>query len=177
MLQISTTMYTPTDDLETITLNTLSGGERSKTLVTFMSQSILLSNIGVIESNLRSADLGVHFCLRTKAKDLGITWVVLVLGFSFDLYIINSNHCASLNFFLYLPPSLSLLNLSISILPLPKYQYIIAGIGLVCKWCSLKYTKAIYWSFFIDKIKIFWNFNPLSNHCSRILVIQNHFNL
>ena len=35
-----------------------------------------------------------HFCLRPKANNLGLTWVVVLVGFSFDVCFINSNHCA-----------------------------------------------------------------------------------
>ena len=58
-------------------------------------------------------------CLRPKAKDLGITWVVVVLvvWFLFDLYLINSHHRATPNFykFLKISPYLTLLFFTLSI--------------------------------------------------------------
>jgi len=39
-----------------------------------------------------------YFCLRPKAKDLGITRVVVVLGFMFDLCLIYFHHRATPNF-------------------------------------------------------------------------------
>ena len=44
----------------------------------------------------------IWFCLWPKAKDLGITRLLFLLDFSFDLCPINSHHCATPNFFNFL---------------------------------------------------------------------------
>ena len=64
----------------------------------------------------------IWFCLWPKAKDLGITRLLFLLDFSFDLCPINSHHCATPNFFNFLHIYISIyLSITISLFPLSIY--------------------------------------------------------